>query len=41
MGASDLLLTVFTEGQENVKALAAVFADKIIGGHISILTETD
>ena len=40
MGASDSLFAVFGEGKENFEALAAVVADKVIGGHILILLES-
>src|SRR6185503_15965866 len=38
--ANDSLFAVFAEGEENVEALRAVVADKVIGGHIYILTES-
>ena len=37
MGTGDSLLAVFGKGEENVEALVAVVADKIIGGHDLIL----
>jgi hypothetical protein len=39
VGAFDRLFAVFGEGQEHVKALVAVVADKVIGWHGDILTE--
>jgi hypothetical protein len=39
VGAFDRLFAVFGEGQEHVKALVAVVADKVIGWHGVILTE--
>src|SRR5688572_22103410 len=38
--AGDSLFTVFAEAEENLKALAAVVADKVISWHIPILTES-
>lgn len=40
MRAVDGFLAVFAEGHEHVKALVAGVADKVIGWHESILTET-
>ena len=36
----DGLLAVFGVGEEDVEALIAVVADKVIGGHAPILTES-
>lgn len=41
MGAFDLLFVILGEGQEGVEALVAVVADKIVGWHEDILTESD
>src|SRR3546814_11085639 len=38
--AGDFLFAVFVEGEENIEALVAVVADKIIGWHNLILTES-
>jgi len=37
--AGDSLLAVLAKGEENVKALTTVVADKIISWHIPILTD--
>jgi len=38
--AGDSLFSMLAEGEENLKALAAIIADKIISWHIPILTES-
>ena len=40
MGALNEDFAVFAESLEDVKALVAGVADKVISGHISILTES-
>lgn len=40
MCASDGLFAVFAVGEKNVEALVAVVADKVIGWHAVILTES-
>ena len=40
MRALHSLLAIFAEGQEYIEALGAVVADKVVGGHKAIVTES-